>query len=318
MTLLDFFLLAVMLISGLVAAARGLLRVSIGTACLLAATLVTMLLTQAYLFTETYFGSEISPPHLTPVTAAVNVAVFLATLIAFLILAARASRTVLNSRINPADRILGFAFGLLRGLLIVVVAFQFFIWLVPDRSQPEWVRSATSRALLTNTGQWLLSMLPDDPNDFGTAYFKKLKRERGEEVTDSPPLVVGLMVVLVLNAIEGSLLIDLLALPFRRRRILARRQDRSPKEITSNVSESRSDPLLRAEFRDLPPVQWFYAINGSHAGPVPVDGMRGLLRQGSIDQDTLVWNETFGQSWKRLRDTEIPERILRPPPLPRS
>jgi len=63
------------------------------------------------------------------------------------------------------------------------VAFQFFTWLVPDRSQPQWVKSAKSRVVLAGTGQWLISMLPEDPE---TTILKKLKRPRPED-TESPP-----------------------------------------------------------------------------------------------------------------------------------
>ncbi len=89
---------------------------------------------------------------------------------------------VLDSRVGALDRTLGFLFGLGRGLVIVVVAFQFFTWLVPDRSQPQWVKSAKSRVVLAGTGQWLMSMLPEDPE--GTI-LKKLRRPRPEE-TDTP------------------------------------------------------------------------------------------------------------------------------------
>jgi membrane protein required for colicin V production len=89
---------------------------------------------------------------------------------------------VLDSRVGALDRSLGFLFGLARGLVIVVVAFMFFTWLVPDRSQPEWVKSAKSRVVLTGTGQWLMSMLPEDPE---STILKKLKRPRPEE-TDTP------------------------------------------------------------------------------------------------------------------------------------
>ena len=55
---------------------------------------------------------------------------------------------VLDSRVGALDRTLGFLFGLARGLVIVVVAFLFFAWLVPDRSQPEWVKNAKSLVVL--------------------------------------------------------------------------------------------------------------------------------------------------------------------------
>jgi membrane protein required for colicin V production len=73
---------------------------------------------------------------------------------------------------------MGFVFGLGRGLVIVVVAFLFFAWLVPDRSQPEWVRGAKSRVVLQGTGDWLMSMLPDDPE---STILKRLKKPKPEE-----------------------------------------------------------------------------------------------------------------------------------------
>jgi membrane protein required for colicin V production len=91
---------------------------------------------------------------------------------------------VLDSRVGALDRTLGFLFGLARGLIIVVVAFLFFAWLVPDRSQPEWVRSAKSRVVLQGTGDWLMSMLPDDPE---STILKRLKKPKPEEEEQPPP-----------------------------------------------------------------------------------------------------------------------------------
>src|SRR6185436_4502544 len=86
------------------------------------------------------------------------------------------------SRVGALDRTMGFLFGLGRGLIIVVVAFLFFAWLVPDRSQPEWVKSAKSKVVLQSTGQWLMSMLPDDPE---STILKRLKRPKPED--QEPP-----------------------------------------------------------------------------------------------------------------------------------
>ena len=60
----------------------------------------------------------------------------------------------------------------------MVVAFVFFAWLVPDQRQPEWIKSAKSKVVLQNTGQWLMSMLPDDPE---STILKRLKRPRPED-----------------------------------------------------------------------------------------------------------------------------------------
>jgi membrane protein required for colicin V production len=96
---------------------------------------------------------------------------------------------VLDSRIGALDRTLGFLFGLARGLIIVVIAFLFFAWLVPDRSQPEWVRSAKSRVVLQGTGDWLMSMLPDDPE---STILKRLKKPKLEEDEPTPGQRSGL------------------------------------------------------------------------------------------------------------------------------
>ena len=69
--------------------------------------------------------------------------------------------------------------------MIVVVAFLFFAWLVPDRSQPDWVRTAKSKVVLQNTGQWLMSMLPDDPE---STILKRLKKPKPDD-QDAPDTI---------------------------------------------------------------------------------------------------------------------------------
>jgi membrane protein required for colicin V production len=107
---------------------------------------------------------------------------FLGTLIVVSVLTVRLSDMILDSRIGALDRTLGFLFGLARGLIIVVVAFVFFDWLVPQKSQPEAVRNAKSRVVLQETGNWLMSLLPDDPE---STILKRLKRPKGED-QDAP------------------------------------------------------------------------------------------------------------------------------------
>ena len=127
-------------------------------------------------YARQYFNNDVVA------TVAVVGGVFLLTLIVVSILTVRISDMVLDSRVGALDRTLGFLFGLARGLVIVVVAFLFFTWLVPDRSQPEWVKSAKSRVVLAGTGQWLMSMLPEDPE---STILKRLKRPKPED-TETP------------------------------------------------------------------------------------------------------------------------------------
>ena len=181
-TLLDIVLIAVMLISGLLAMVRGFMREILSIiAWILAAGATLYAYSKLLPLAKQYFNNDI--------VAAVAVigGVFLLTLLIVSIVTVRISDMVLDSRVGALDRTVGFLFGLARGLVIVVVAFMFFSWLVPDRSQPEWVRSAKSRVVLTGTGQWLMSMLPEDPE--GTI-LKKLKKPRPED-TETPETAPG-------------------------------------------------------------------------------------------------------------------------------
>jgi membrane protein required for colicin V production len=152
-TLLDVLLLVVMLISGLLAMIRGFMRETLSIAAWIIAAIVTLYAYSRVLpLAQSYVSSKM-------VATAISVgAVFLITLLVVSIVTVRISDLVLDSRIGALDRTLGFLFGLGRGLLIVVVAFLFFAWLVPDHSQPQWVRGAKSKVVLQSTGQWLMSM----------------------------------------------------------------------------------------------------------------------------------------------------------------
>jgi membrane protein required for colicin V production len=176
-TLLDILLLVVMLISGLLAMIRGFMREILSIGAWIVAALVTLYAySRALPIAKGYFSSD-------TVAAAVTIAaIFLLTLLIVSVITVRVSDMILDSRVGALDRTLGFLFGLGRGLIIVVVAFLFFAWLVPDRSQPEWVRGAKSKVVLQSTGQWLISMLPDDPEK---TILQKLRRPRPED--QEPP-----------------------------------------------------------------------------------------------------------------------------------
>ena len=146
-TLLNIILLAVMLVSALLGAGRGLLRVMVAVLSCAAALLVVGLIQEGSLTPSIEIGG-------------IGGIVFLGMLIVMLILARRISHNVLASRLGLMDRLLGFLFGFVRGLISVTILFLFFVRRVPDRSQPEWVRSAKSHVVLQGTGDWLMSLLP--------------------------------------------------------------------------------------------------------------------------------------------------------------
>ncbi len=176
-TFLDLILLVVMLISAMLAMIRGFMREVLSIAAWALAAIATVYSYARLLpLAKQYFNNDIVA------AGAVIGGVFLGTLLIVSVLTVRISDMILDSRVGALDRTLGFLFGLGRGLIIVVVAFLFFDWLVPSKSQPDWVQGAKSKVVLQSTGDWLKGMLPDDPE---STILKRLKRPRGDE-TDAP------------------------------------------------------------------------------------------------------------------------------------
>ena len=180
-TLLDVILIGVMLISAILAMIRGFMREILSIAAWVIAALATLYAYGKLLpYAKAYVNNDIIA------AAAVVAGTFLLTLLVVSVATVRFSDMVLDSRVGALDRTLGFLFGLARGLLIVVVAFLFFVWLVPSKTQPGWVANAKSKVVLQSTGDWLMSMLPDDPE---STILKRFKRPLPEdsEPAEAPP-----------------------------------------------------------------------------------------------------------------------------------
>lgn len=172
---LDLGLIAVVLISALLSMLRGFTREVLAIASWAAAAVAA------------YYLHPLVLPYVKPYIAKDSIAlgvaigaVFLVTLILVSLITVRISDAILDSKVGALDRSLGFIFGGARGLLLCVVAFQFFAWLVPEKTQPEWAKTAKSRPLLEQTGAQLMALLPDDPLN---AFQQRLKRGR----EDAPP-----------------------------------------------------------------------------------------------------------------------------------
>jgi membrane protein required for colicin V production len=168
-TLLDLIVLGVILLSALLAMVRGFTREVLSIASWAAAAAATIyFLPDVRDWARTQISLE--PAILADVIAGASI--FLITLLLVSLLTMRLSDFILDSRVGPFDRALGFAYGAGRGFLLAIIAFLFFAWLVPERSQPTWVANSASKPLLEGAGQSLLAMLPEDPE---ATILKRLK-----------------------------------------------------------------------------------------------------------------------------------------------
>ena len=161
LSLLDIFLIVIMLISGLLAMLRGLTREVLSILSWAAAAVAALLLFPQY---QAQAREMIEPPLLADGVLAGGI--FLVVLIVVTLITARISDRVLDSRIGALDRTLGFVYGLARGLVLVVILYLFYSWLVPENTQQRWILDARSLPLIKRTGEFIVSLLPEDPGQF--------------------------------------------------------------------------------------------------------------------------------------------------------
>lgn len=157
-TLFDFIVIVVVLISAVLAMVRGFVREVLSILSWVVAAVAAYFLYEPLL-------NLINPSPIEDVTLAtiVSVAViFIVVLIIATYITMKIADFVIDSRIGAIDRLLGFVFGVLRGVLLAVIAFAFFTWLVPLNVQPSWIRDAQSTPLLADLRDRLISVLPDD------------------------------------------------------------------------------------------------------------------------------------------------------------
>jgi membrane protein required for colicin V production len=173
-TFVDVLALLVVLISCAYAAWRGFLSEVLSIFAWAAAAFATL-----------YFGpwliplmrGVISTPWLASLAAYAGI--FLVVLIPLSFIGHRFSETVKHSPIGPLDRALGIAFGVVRGLVIVGLAYLAFTYFVPIKEQPTALTQARSLPLIQSSAEVLLSLAPErDYADFAATPPAKDKGRR--------------------------------------------------------------------------------------------------------------------------------------------
>jgi len=95
-------------------------------------------------------------------------AIFLAVLIPLHFMSFRFAETVKHSPVSTLDRSLGTVFGIVRGLVIVGLAYIAFTAVVPVSRQPDWIANAKTLPLIRISAQAILSLVPDQHLDAQT------------------------------------------------------------------------------------------------------------------------------------------------------
>lgn len=177
LTAFDVGVAVLVLISAILATARGFTREILSLATWVGAAAVA-----AYLY---FYQPDLLKPYFADELIGKIVLVgagFLVSLIILHLITMRIADFVVDSRIGPLDRTLGFIFGVARGALIAVVAVIFLLWLIPGGQQP-WLQDSKSLPVLRNFGDSLIAALPPDLEKQVTDL---LQRGRGGDDEESP------------------------------------------------------------------------------------------------------------------------------------
>ncbi len=180
-TWLDIIVIIFMLVSGLLAMARGFTREVLSIFSWAAAAGAALILFPRF---QPMVREALEPKWLADIALVIGIFVVVLVVVSFITI--RIGDKVLDSRVGALDRTFGFIFGLARGLVLVAIGYLFFIWLVPENDHPEWVREAKTQPLLNQTGDMILSILPDDPEAMLSRINSKALGGDGGESDEQP------------------------------------------------------------------------------------------------------------------------------------
>jgi len=152
----DVAVLAVLLISAVLAFLRGFVHEVLGIGAWVGAALATL------------YGFPHAQPHARDLIAidlvadiVAGAAIFLVVLVLLAVLSRMLGARVQQSSLGALDRSLGLVFGVARGIVILAAAWLAMEWALPDPAdRPSWIREAESRKLVRYSAHTMAGLLP--------------------------------------------------------------------------------------------------------------------------------------------------------------
>ncbi|WP_137151526.1 CvpA family protein [Devosia sp. FKR38] len=156
LTAFDVGVGVLVLISAILATARGLTREVLSLATWAGSAAIAIYMWQYHPeIARGYIAEQLVADISTVVVS------FIVALIVLHLLTMRIADFVVDSRVGPIDRTLGFVFGVLRGVLIAIVITIFGTWLLPT-NLPAWAAQSQTLPHLKAMGNTLITMLPPE------------------------------------------------------------------------------------------------------------------------------------------------------------
>jgi membrane protein required for colicin V production len=169
----DAVVLTVLLLSALIAFARGFVLEVLSIFAWIGAAVATLF---AFPYARPYAQAYVGPGLLADAAAVLGV--FLLVLVVLHVVSHQVSRGLRGGALGALDRSLGFLFGLARGGVLVCLAYLLGAWLVPPAEQPPWVRQARTMPAIEAGAAWLVGLAPRSATERAEAE----RRQRAESL----------------------------------------------------------------------------------------------------------------------------------------
>ncbi len=200
--LTDIAIVAVLVVSGLLAYFRGFVREVLSVGGWIGAALAAL---YGFPVLRPYAREWIKPDIFADI--ATGAGLFFATLVILSLISHVIARSVRDSAVGSLDRSLGFVFGVLRGAVLICLVYIGALWFWTEEQLPDFVTEARAMPLVRSGADFLLALVPEDArrktDDIGRSSRRKMEeairterilrdlikphpRETGEKPTASP------------------------------------------------------------------------------------------------------------------------------------
>jgi membrane protein required for colicin V production len=156
MTSADLIIIAILALSALLAFMRGFVREVLSIGAWVGAALATI---YGFPLAQPYARKYIEVALFADIAA--GVAIFVLALIILTILSHALSKNVRDSALGAVDRSLGLLFGLVRGAVLVCLAYLVMAWAIPQEDRPVWIAQSRTLPLVQQGADLLLRILPE-------------------------------------------------------------------------------------------------------------------------------------------------------------
>ena len=159
-TIFDIGIVAVLVLSGVLAFVRGFVQEVLAIGAWVGAIFAVIF---GLPILKPYAREHISNQLIADVAA--GAAIFLVSLVVLWIITRLLTNQVKGSALNALDRSLGFVFGLVRGAVLVCLLYIGLAWVMKPQDYPEWLRGARSLPLVVWGADHLKALVPSDTQD---------------------------------------------------------------------------------------------------------------------------------------------------------